>query len=270
MAPQNSLIPAEEQSNYETFRECLSEPVLRILATAPEKPPRRRRGGKKKKCPVKGDAVRIGEEMEQEEDINVAEDLGEFVDYLATELFASLPQPIRNLSYTAFQSTPSLRETYSPPLSPTTLDALIATIPHSASDSLSSYGLLPPHSDTLDLARLLSPVLESYITSATAPPPIWSATRTDFCEICEREWIPTTYHHLIPRSTHSKVLKRGWHNEERLNSVAWLCRACHSFVHRVEPNEELARNWYTVELLRGREDVQIWVKWVGRLRWKKR
>jgi hypothetical protein len=40
-------------------------------------------------------------------------------------------------------------------------------------------------------------------------------------------------------------------------------------VHRCAGNEELARDWYTVELLRGREDVQRWVEWVGRVRWKK-
>jgi hypothetical protein len=52
--------------------------------------------------------------------------------------------------------------------------------------------------------------------------------------------------------------------------VAWLCRACHSFVHRIARNEELARSWYSVELLESREDVQAWVSWVGRVRWKAR
>ena len=32
------------------------------------------------------------------------------------------------------------------------------------------------------------------------------------------------YHHLIPRSTHHKVLKKGCHPETMPNSVAWLCR----------------------------------------------
>ncbi len=53
-------------------------------------------------------------------------------------------------------------------------------------------------------------------------------------------------------------------------TVAWLCRACHSFVHRIEKNEELARQWYTVDRLKEREDVQVWIGWVGRIRWKKR
>lgn len=79
-----------------------------------------------------------------------------------------------------------------------------------------------------------------------------------------------TYHHLIPKSTHERVLKRGWHTEDKLNSVAWLCRACHSFVHRVAGNEELAKSFWSIELLEEREDVKAWVKWVGRVRWKAR
>jgi hypothetical protein len=65
-------------------------------------------------------------------------------------------------------------------------------------------------------------------------------------------------------------VKRGWHEEWRLNSVAWLCRACHGFVHGVGSNEVLAREWWSVELLLGREDVRRWRGWVGRVRWKSR
>jgi hypothetical protein len=36
-------IPAEEQSNYETFRDCLSEPVLKALAAPIEKPKARQK-----------------------------------------------------------------------------------------------------------------------------------------------------------------------------------------------------------------------------------
>lgn len=52
--------------------------------------------------------------------------------------------------------------------------------------------------------------------------------------------------------------------------MAWLCRQCHSFVHRVAGNAELAREWFTVERLLGREDVGRWAASVGRVRWKAR
>lgn len=35
-------------------------------------------------------------------------------------------------------------------------------------------------------------------------------------------------------------------------------------------NEELAKEWYTVERMYEREDVQKWAVWVGGVRWKKR
>ncbi len=52
--------------------------------------------------------------------------------------------------------------------------------------------------------------------------------------------------------------------------MAWLCRACHSFVHGLASNEELAREWWSVEKLLGREDVRRWAGWVGGVRWKAR
>ena len=152
-------------------------------------------------------------------------------------------------------------------------------MPPDAIDSLESYALLPPNSDAHDAHNLLTPVFTSYCTAVTLPPPIWTTTRTAECELCERDWVPLTYHHLIPKSTHDRVRKRGWHDEDVLNSVAWLCRACHSFVHRLASNEELARYYYTVELIREggvdedeakAQEVEGWVKWVGGVRWKSR
>lgn len=52
--------------------------------------------------------------------------------------------------------------------------------------------------------------------------------------------------------------------------MAWLCRACHSFVHRIASNEELARELFSVEALMEREDVVKWAQWVGKVRWKAR
>lgn len=61
--------------------------------------------------------------------------------------------------------------------------------------------------------------------------------------------------------------------------MAWLCRACHSFVHRLASNEELAKKYYTVDLIRDggtegdsekREEVEAFARWVGGVRWKSR
>jgi len=169
---------------------------------------------------------------------------------------------------------PELSALYTPPLPLSTLEAIATALPASTLDSLTTYALLPPQHDAHDLLALLTPLLTSYFTAATTPPPSTvlphtAAARPDGCELCERDWIPLTYHHLIPRAMHAKSLKRGWHEEWELANVAWLCRACHSFVHRTG-NEELAREYYTVEKLMEREDVEAFAKWIGKVRWKKR
>jgi hypothetical protein len=152
-----------------------------------------------------------------------------------------------------------------------TLERLQQTIPGDVADSLSTYSLLSTTSPT-PLSHFLTPVLTAYIAAATAAPPATYASRADIsaCELCDRDWVPLTYHHLIPRAVHEKAIKRGWHAEAELNAVAWLCRACHSFVHRVASHEELAQEYYSVDRLLEREDVQKWIGWVGRVRWKAR
>ena len=182
-----------------------------------------------------------------------------FLQYISTELFHCLPTDLR---------TPSSHTTDALSVSPSTLSIVLARLPPTVADSLVSYRLLP---SSADLPALVTSIVESYVAAITNLATMSSRlTPTTECELCARDWIPLTYHHLIPRSTHDKVLKRGWHPEWRLNMGAWLCRACHDFVHRSAKNEELARYWWSLDLLREREDVQAWVKWVGRVRWKKR
>lgn len=203
----------------------------------------------------------------------------DFIKYLSSLVFPFLPSELRTLSYPKFRDSAALQDAYTTPLSSSTYEQLLSTIPPDAIDSLESYALLPANSDMHDANLLLTPVFTAYCTAVTLPPPIWTTTRTTECELCERDWVPLTYHHLIPKSTHDRVRKRGWHDEDVLNSVAWLCRACHSFVHRMASNEELARYYYTVELIREggvdedeekAQEVEGWVKWVGRVRWKSR
>ncbi|KAL4933637.1 HNH endonuclease [Aspergillus undulatus] len=260
---------SQKSENYAVFRECVSSVIIaRSNQHKPKKTPKRRsyRSSKtaKRKDNVdsednKSSATSSGEEENPEE-------LADFIDFIATEIFTILPEPLQTLSYSAMQHSPALSETYSVPLSHNTLESLSNPLPSSISDTLQTYGYSPD----LDPPSLLSRVLNEYIPGVTKPPPVWATTRASACEICERDWIPLSYHHLIPRGVHEKVIKKGWHDEWMLNSVAWLCRACHSFVHRMAGNEELAREWFTIERILEREDVRDWAKWVGRVRWKAR
>lgn len=175
-------------------------------------------------------------------------------------MFANLPETVQSLNYSATIAMASLLDDLQ---SSTSIEAMANAMPLSVIDSLDTYHLP-------DITNLLNNVIPNYVSSVAAPPPIWISTRASACELCQRDWIPLTYHHLIPRSTHDRALKRAWHEEWELNKVAWLCSACHRCVHRVTTNEDLAQNFHTIDLLLTREDIQSFIKWVGGVRWKKR
>lgn len=269
----------KDDSNYQLFRDCVFEAIVTKSSTTAKTRkkthPRRRQSQSTGHSSSSSGTATATSGSDPEPDPS---ELGDFSDYLSSEVFSSLPLPLRTINHVTLKPPSSLSsastprdidaDNYSLPLTLSTLESLTDSLPPSVHDTLQAYALTnPPSTDT---ATFLSPILTSYITHATHPPPAPSATRTLACELCDRDWIPLTYHHLIPKAVHAKVLKRGWHEESKLSSVAWLCRACHSFVHRVASNEELAREWFSVERLREREDVQRWIGWVGGVRWKKR
>ena len=180
----------ENSPQFSTFKDCLAR---RLLSTS--------------------DLPSDGPEGSDDHD-----PLDDFTSYLASEAWPSLPESIRGASFESLSSDDALKEMTSDAFS-IPLDAI--PIPTSFFDTLVSYSLF---GDADDCIRFLRKVLSDYLIEATALPPVWKQTRTEECEICERSWVKLTYHHLIPRSVHSKALKKKWHPESTLNSVAWLCR----------------------------------------------
>ncbi|EGN97347.1 hypothetical protein SERLA73DRAFT_184020 [Serpula lacrymans var. lacrymans S7.3] len=178
-------------------------------------------------------------------------ELDEFASFLALEAWPAFPTTLRQASYETRNTVPSPD------------DLSFENTPVAFGDTLVAYGLTSDYDESLEFLRK---AVGDYIGLVCAPPPVWSSTRTKQCELCERE-IPLTYHHLIPRATHAKVLKKNLHPESMLNSVAWLCRPCHTVVHHVANNDELAREYYTIELLQGREDIQKWRKYAAKQRY---
>lgn len=258
----------EDEANFATFRDCISVAVIETSGGAPVQVVKQSRSSKRirparssrtvgKKQDFRNNAFETGPPAE----------LVEFVDYIAEEAWHTLPAELKELTCDALQDK-RLADICTLPISSELVDTIANLLPHSIEDTLRTYRLISP--PTSDLPSFLTPILTSYISATTSPPPHPSSTRASACEICDRDWIGLTYHHLIPRAVHAKVLKRGWHPESKLNDVAWLCRACHSFVHRMAGNEELARQWWSVERISAREDVQRWRRWVGGVRWKKR
>ncbi len=83
-------IPAEEQSNYETFRDCMSEPIMKALALPAEKEKTKTKRMAKKRAKYKPvgmfAATKPQVEAPSTTESNTittatdAEDLGEFID----------------------------------------------------------------------------------------------------------------------------------------------------------------------------------------------
>jgi hypothetical protein len=82
------------------------------------------------------------------------------------------------------------------------------------------------------------------------------------CELCEREDIELTKHHLIPRATHSKKKIKKRFTRDEMNSGAMICRPCHSSLHRAITEKDLADQFHTIELLKGHESVKKFTNWI--------
>lgn len=277
-------IPNAESNNYDVFRDSLSAVLLQRLTQTPTKPARRSKH-QQNKSPEPGPLP------------DDAEDLSDFIDYIGSEIFTTLPARLRTLDWHTWSTSLSLQSAYSLPLTAQDVSPLVTTLDPSISDSRTApplsatlplthpvlaYGIttstetapLPSTSSALvlTLPDLLAPILTAYLTTLTTPPPPPSSTKVQAqasgCEICGRDWISLSYHHLIPRFVHAKAVKRGWHRPDELQNVAWLCGACHARVHAFAGHEELARRYYTVELLMAQPEMVAWAEWVGKLRWK--
>ncbi|KAK4143074.1 uncharacterized protein C8A04DRAFT_12718 [Dichotomopilus funicola] len=277
-------ISDELVTNYEHFRDALSSFLVEHIAVPFTK--RKHPEPKSEPEPTLTPATTIptDEETSPEPD---PDDLADFTTYLATATFLALPPTLQSIAHhTWTDPSLSLQTQYSLPLTPDHTLTILQALDPSVPDSLVAYGLATPAEtptttttpSTWNLptpAEFLAPILTAYLTTATSPPPPPRSTKatamsTTGCEICGRDWLNLGYHHLIPRMVHAKVVKRGWHRPDELQNVAWLCGACHRFVHRFRGHEELAREFYTVERLLAAEEVRRFAEWVGRVRWKAR
>ncbi|MEO0964049.1 MAG: hypothetical protein AAFY08_02925 [Planctomycetota bacterium] len=87
--------------------------------------------------------------------------------------------------------------------------------------------------------------------------------RPTACELCRREAVVTTKHHLIPVARHNKPRTRRQHDRAEFNTrVAWLCKPCHKTVHATLTEQELAEHYHTVERLAAHDDIARFVAFV--------
>lgn len=82
-----------------------------------------------------------------------------------------------------------------------------------------------------------------------------------YCLMCERK-LKLTKHHLYPKETHKIMIKKGI-KKEILSSTILICRMCHSTIHRFFSNIELAKEYYSLDLLLSNQKVYKYCKWAN-------
>jgi len=75
--------------------------------------------------------------------------------------------------------------------------------------------------------------------------------RIGTCELCLREDVETTAHHLTPREMGGAYL-----------GTADLCIPCHKQIHALYTNEELAVRLNTVALLQDDPQIAKYIAWI--------
>ena len=91
----------------------------------------------------------------------------------------------------------------------------------------------------------------------------------DKCELCEREDMELTFHHLIPKCQHGKKsIKKMFDREEMQTRGIDVCRDCHPMIHKFISNKDLARKYNTKEVLLEHEEIAKFVEWVSKQRKK--
>lgn len=82
------------------------------------------------------------------------------------------------------------------------------------------------------------------------------------CELCGRQGLATTKHHLIPRKVHKNKWFRKNFTREEMNHTIDLCRPCHRQIHLFFSHKELARRYNSLEALMEEERVQRYIHWI--------
>ena len=72
-----------------------------------------------------------------------------------------------------------------------------------------------------------------------------------------------TKHHAIPRTLHgNKRVRKQFTKEQCIGTVLWLCRPCHSNIHKVLSEKQMAAEFYTVEALLLVPEVKQFTQWI--------
>ena len=85
------------------------------------------------------------------------------------------------------------------------------------------------------------------------------------CPLCGRE-TKLTFHHLIPKKMHRRTFFRKHFTKAQLNAGIYICRQCHSGIHKTYDEMTLAKQFYNQSLLQRDEVLQRHFQWVSKQR----
>lgn len=85
------------------------------------------------------------------------------------------------------------------------------------------------------------------------------------CLLCRRG-TALTFHHLIPKKMHRRRFFQKTYNREQLAAGIYICRQCHSGIHRLFDEMTLAKHYNNVDSLLQDEALLKHCLWVGRQR----
>ncbi|PRO67513.1 hypothetical protein C6Y39_17650 [Alteromonas gracilis] len=85
------------------------------------------------------------------------------------------------------------------------------------------------------------------------------------CPCCKRD-TRLTFHHLIPRKMHRRNFFKKHFTKSELQTGIYICRQCHSGIHRFYDEMTLAKHFYTLPLLLEDEQLATFFRWVAKQR----
>ncbi|RHZ72557.1 hypothetical protein Glove_242g8 [Diversispora epigaea] len=81
------------------------------------------------------------------------------------------------------------------------------------------------------------------------------------CSLCRRH-MRLSFHHLIPRMMHKRVVTKGIFTRLECNTRGIkICKTCHRCIHKMIPHAQLALKYNTQEMLLQHEGISKFVQW---------
>jgi hypothetical protein len=86
---------------------------------------------------------------------------------------------------------------------------------------------------------------------------------SDKCQLCGSEKDVLNFHHLIPRTLHSKnFFERKYDKKYMQTHGIWICEFyCHKQIHRFISEKDMGLKYNTLELLLEHPEVNRFIEW---------